>query len=103
MVPSDSISRSKQSTSFSDPLPEHRNRAAACITYSFFKKYEDRTKFTKKKIVSVIFSHAVFPLLSIHDNLVMQTLVWLHMVRFRAIWFGASYANLREKHCLAFE
>jgi len=56
------------------------------------------TKFTKKKLVSVIFSHAVFSLLSVHDNLVMQTLVWLHMVWFRAIWFGASYTNLRQLH-----
>jgi len=37
---------------------------------------------------------------SSHDNLVMQDLVWLHMIPFRTIqfgvvWFGASYANLR--------
>jgi len=34
-----------------------------------------------------------------HDNLAMQTLVWLHIMQFRAIrfgavWFIASYANL---------
>ena len=30
-----------------------------------------------------------------HDNLVMQALVWLQMVQFRAIQFVASYMNLR--------
>jgi len=35
-----------------------------------------------------------------HDNLVMQALVWLQMVQFKAIQFGAvqfvtSYMNLR--------
>jgi len=34
-----------------------------------------------------------------HDNFAMQALVWLHMVRFRAIWFSVvqfstSYTNL---------
>jgi hypothetical protein len=38
-----------------------------------------------------------------HDDLVMKASVWLHMVRFRAIHFGAvrfsaSYANLRQPH-----
>jgi hypothetical protein len=48
--------------------------------------------------MSVIFSCAVFSLLAVHDNLEMQNVVWLHMVRFRAIWFGASYTNLRKRH-----
>jgi len=30
-----------------------------------------------------------------HDDLVMQALVWLCMIRFRVIWFSASRANLR--------
>jgi hypothetical protein len=31
-----------------------------------------------------------------HNSLAMQALVWLHMVQFRVIWFGAAaYANLR--------
>lgn len=47
--------------------------------------------------MSVNFSHAVFCLLSIHKNLVMQALVWLHMVELRliqsgAVRFGASQA-----------
>jgi hypothetical protein len=33
-----------------------------------------------------------------HDNLVMQALVWLCMVKFRAARFDASYANLRWPH-----
>ena len=38
-----------------------------------------------------------------HDSLAMQTLVWLHIVQFRAIqfgavWFSASYANLWWPH-----
>jgi len=32
------------------------------------------------------------------DDLAMQALVWLRRVRFRAIWFGTSYANLRQPH-----
>jgi len=54
----------------------------------------------KKRIVTVKFSNAVFSLSSTHDDLSMQALVWLHMVQFRVIQFGAvlfcvSYANLR--------
>jgi len=38
-----------------------------------------------------------------HDDLVMQDLVWLRMIPFRAIqfavvWLGASYANSRWHH-----
>jgi len=52
-----------------------------------------------KKTVLVIFSCAVYSFLSTHDDLVIQALVWLCMVWFRAIqfgvvWFGTSYANL---------
>jgi hypothetical protein len=47
-------------------------------------------KFQQKKFVSVNFSHALFSLLSEHDDLAMQALVWLHM-----FWFVASYANLK--------
>jgi hypothetical protein len=52
----------------------------------------------KKKLVSVNFSHALFSLLSTHDDLVMQAFVWLPMVWFKAIQFGmaqfgTSYAN----------
>jgi hypothetical protein len=32
------------------------------------------------------------------DSLVMQALVWWCMVRFRVIWFGASYAHLKQPH-----
>jgi len=35
--------------------------------------------------VSVNFRHAVFSLLSTHDDLVMQAFVWLHTVQFKAI------------------
>jgi len=57
----------------------------------------------KKKTVSGNFSHAVFSLLFIHDNLVMQTLVWLHVVQFRAsqfgmVQFGFLSMNLRSPH-----
>ena len=53
-----------------------------------------------KKKDCVNFSHSVFSLVSKHEDLAMQALVWLHMVRFRVIWcdevqFDASYANLR--------
>ena len=46
---------------------------------------------SKKEEVSVVAVHiicVVFSLLSTHDGLVMQVLVWLCMV-----WFGASYVN----------
>jgi hypothetical protein len=45
-------------------------------------------KVQRVQIVSVNFSHAVFCLLSTHDDLVMQAFIWFRMVRFRAIWFG---------------
>jgi len=45
-------------------------------------------KVQRMEIVSVKFSHALFSLLSTHDDLVIQAFVWLHMVRFRTIWFG---------------
>jgi len=61
----------------------------------FFKKSDDGHKVPKKKTVSVNFSHALFSLFFTHDDLVMQALFWLSMVRFRGIWLGASYANLR--------
>jgi len=37
------------------------------------------------------------------DDLVMQAMVWLRMVQFRAVWlvvvhFGTSYVNLRRPH-----
>ena len=44
----------------------------------------------EENIVSCLFS-----LLFTHDNLVMQASVWLRMVWFRVIQFGASYMNLR--------
>jgi len=39
----------------------------------------------------------------LHDDLVMQALVWLCMVRFRVIqfgaaWFSASHINLRQPY-----
>jgi hypothetical protein len=30
-----------------------------------------------------------------HDGLAMQALVWLRMVQFGILWFGALYTNLR--------
>jgi len=51
-------------------------------------KNETMDKVPKKKTVSVTFSHAVFSLLSTYGDLVMQDMVW----------FGASYANLRQLH-----
>jgi hypothetical protein len=71
----------------------------------YFKKLDDGQS-PKKKTLSVNFSHAMFSLLSTHDNLVMQALVWIHMMPFRAIRFGAvwcsiSYANLRDATSLS--
>jgi hypothetical protein len=33
-----------------------------------------------------------------HDDLAVQALVWLHIVWFRVIRFGASYANFMTSH-----
>jgi hypothetical protein len=51
---------------------------------------------SKEKIVSINFSPA---LLSTHDDLAMQALLWPCMAQFRAVqfgmvWFSPSYANL---------
>jgi len=46
---------------------------------------------SKEKIVSVNFSHA---LLSTHDNLAMQALVWLCMGQFRTIQFGVFWFSV---------
>jgi hypothetical protein len=54
----------------------------------FFKKLDDGQS-PKKEDVSVNFSHALFRVLSTHDNLSMQTLGWLCL-----FWFGTSNANL---------
>jgi len=35
----------------------------------------------------------VFSLLSTHENLLMQALVWFHMVHFRAVWFGLVWSS----------
>lgn len=61
----------------------------------FYKKSDDGHKVPKKKPVSVNFSCALFSLLFTHDDLVMQALFWLSMVRFRGIWLGVSHVNLR--------
>ena len=53
----------------------------------FFKKLD------KEKIVSVTFTHTVFSVLFMYDDLVMQALLWLSRGWFRAIRFGASYSN----------
>jgi len=50
--------------------------------------------------VSVNFRYDLLSPLSAHDELVMQALVWLHMVLFRAIqfdtvWLRAPCTNLR--------
>jgi len=60
-------------------------------------------KVQKQNIVSVNGGHAPFSLLSAHDDLVMQALVWFHRVISRVIQFGvvqfrALYANLRQSH-----
>jgi hypothetical protein len=60
-------------------------------------------KVQKQNIVSVNCSHALFSLLSTHDDLAMQALVWFHKVTSRVIQFGvvqfrASCANLRQSH-----
>lgn len=62
-----------------------------------------------EKSQSVNFSHDLLSLLSAHDYLVIQALIWLHMVLFTAIQFDmkcficefttshVSAPNLREK------
>jgi len=60
----------------------------------FFKKKLDSVRINI--VVSINFIHVVFSHLSTRDNLVMQAFVWLCMVWFRVIrfgaaWFGASY------------
>jgi len=58
----------------------------ASKTSCFFKKLDD---VQKNKIVSVNFGHAVFFCLSIHDDLVMQALVW-------PTWSGAEWSGLAQ-------
>jgi len=60
-------------------------------------------KVQKQNIVSVNCSQALFSLLSTHDNVAMQALVWFNTVMSRVIQlgaahFGASHANLRQSH-----
>jgi len=60
-------------------------------------------KVQKQNIVSVNWGHALFSLLSTHDDLAMQALVWFHRVISRVIQFGvvqfrALYATLRQSH-----
>ena len=60
----------------------------------------DKVKTREGGIMSANFNHALLSLLFTHDDLVMQALVWFHMVQFRAIWFGriqfrSSHTNLR--------
>jgi len=55
---------------------------------SCFLKDYFMDKVTKEKSVSVTFSCAVFSVSLTHDDLVMQTLVLLCRVWFRAIWLG---------------
>jgi len=75
-------------------LPEDGKRAGfQNVTLNLKKSAMDKVQ--KKKTVLITFSHAVFSLLSTDDDLVMQALIWLHMVR-----FGASYVNLRQPHIL---
>jgi len=58
----------------------------------FCKKLDNKVQ--KNKILSVNCSNALFYILSTHHNFAMQALIWLSMVQFRAIRFGASYMNL---------
>lgn len=37
-------------------------------------------------------------LIRLHDGLVMQAMIWLHVVWFIAIWFDTSYVKLRWPH-----
>jgi len=41
--------------------------------------------------MSVKFNHALYSILSTHNDLAMKALVWLYMVWFRAIWFGTVW------------
>jgi hypothetical protein len=55
-------------------------------------------KVQKKMTVSTLI--VLCSLFSLHDTLAVQALVWLRMaqfrvIRFRTVWFGASYVNLR--------
>jgi hypothetical protein len=66
----------------------------------FFKNYR-LDEVPKTKIVSLNFNHAVFSFLFTRNDWVMQSLVWLCMFWFRAMWFGVVhfsplYTNLRS-------
>lgn len=50
----------------------------------------------QKKIVSVICNHALFSVLSAHNDMMVQSVVWLRVVR-----FGTSYVNLKWPHILS--
>jgi hypothetical protein len=73
-----------------------------CSLLDFFI-LEDGTDSLSRKVGTELSLYAAQYLISLHishDYLVMLALVWLHMVRFRAIqfgtvWFNASYANIR--------
>jgi hypothetical protein len=68
----------------STTLPEDGNKAGfQNVTLNL--KNEKMDNVQRKKTVSVTFSH----------DLVMQALIWLHMVQ-----FGASYAGIRQPHIL---
>ena len=75
-------------------MPEDGNKAGFQNVMLNLKN-EKMDKVQRKKTVSITFSHAVFSLLSTYDDLVMQALIWLHMVQ-----FGASCANIRQPHIL---
>jgi hypothetical protein len=79
-------------------VPEGGNSWLSKSHASLQKKTMD--KFKKRKTVSVNLNHALFSLLSTHDDLAMQAFfllhrVWFRAIRFGTVWFGASYANLR--------
>jgi hypothetical protein len=60
-------------------LPDHGKRA--CFQNGVLL-VKNRVMNSKRKLVSVYFSHAPFSLLFTHDSLAMQAVVWLCMVRF---------------------
>jgi len=58
----------------------------ASETSCFLKIYNGWSP-RKRKLCN--FNRALFSFLFTHDDLVMQALVWPHMVQFRVIWFGS--------------
>jgi hypothetical protein len=99
-----SLPENRKSAGFQNIVPV--NFSHAVFSLLDFLTLEDGTDGLSRNVGTELPLYAAQYLRGLHtshDYLVMQTLVWLHMVQFRAIWFGtvwfsASYANIRRPH-----